>query len=102
MCNIIKEVNLFFLDKDMFPCLMKSSRHTVWMITKGKGYVVGKVDPAYAIGAYVTSWAMDMFHKIEPTKEMQIILGKMFLRGAFNGHKNNKRAGCPRRQKNRA
>jgi len=72
----------------MYPCLMKSAYSTVWMIRPGHGVVIETRSSLDKPSDIRKDWIMSVFKEIKnPSRELQIKLGKMLLQGKLNGHR---------------
>jgi len=78
------------MDTDEYPCLMIGLLNSVvWMISPQEGIVIEQDTGNHAPGAFIHDWRINAFKKIEnPSRELQIKLGKMLLQGKLNGHRN--------------
>ena len=73
----------------MYPCLMKSAYSTVWMTSSRHGIVIETKGALDKPGDLRNDWIMSVFKEIKnPSRELQIKLGKMLLQGKLNGHRN--------------
>ena len=71
----------------MYPCLMKSACNTVWMTSSKHGIVIETKGALDKPGDPRKDWIMSVFKKIEnPSRDLQIKLGKMLLQGKLNDH----------------
>ena len=68
---------------------MKSALSIVWMISSSRGVVIEKKNTYDKPGDLRNDWIMSVFKEIKnPSRELQIKLGKMLLQGKLNGHRN--------------
>ena len=75
---------------DEYPCLMIGTLNSVvWMTRPREGIVIERDTGSHLPGDLRNDWIMSAFKEIKnPSREIQIKLGKTLLQGKLNGHRN--------------